>query len=70
MLNDEQLWAKCGSGQRITFEDIGLDPSKHRNGTQILREGFEPVDPDILKKIDITLLILFILAILIAILIS
>ena len=41
MLNDEQLWAKCGSGQRITFEDMGLDPTKHRNGTQIHREGFE-----------------------------
>ena len=59
MLTDEQLWEKCGSGQRITFEDIGLDPSKHRNGTQILREGFTVCTfVDVLKEFGVTLLII------------
>lgn len=40
MLNDEQLWDKCGSGQRITFDDLGLDPYTRRNNTQIHRKDF------------------------------
>ena len=46
MLNDEQLWDKCGTGQKITYEDIGIDPPNHKDGLQTYREGFE-LDSDI-----------------------
>jgi len=63
MLNDEQLWDKCGTGQKITYEDIGLDPSKHSNAIQTYSESFELAsyfefasDTDILREIGISLI--------------
>ncbi len=38
MLNDEQLWDKCCSGQRITFGDLGLDPTTRKYKTEIRSE--------------------------------
>lgn len=59
MLNDEQLWAKCGSGQKITYDDIGLDPSKHCNGIQTYSESFElSSEIDIFREIGASLIII------------
>ena len=52
MLSNDELWDKCGTGHKFKFEEIGLDPSKHHNGTQVLREGFElESDIDIFREI-------------------
>ena len=46
MLTDEQLWQKCGSGQTITKEDIGLSGDNRHDGHQTLREGFDTYEDD------------------------
>ena len=59
MLTDEQLWQKCGSGQTITREDIGLSSDNRHDGTQILREGFD-IPEDEGTGVVIAMLIVFI----------
>ena len=59
MLNDEQLWNKCGTGQKITYDDIGIDPPNHKDGLQTYREGFElDSDIDIFRELGISLIII------------
>ena len=52
MLSNDELWNKCGTGQRITYDDIGLDPSKHINGTQTYAESELASDIDIFREIS------------------
>ena len=59
MLNDKQLWDKCGTCHKITYDDIGLDPSKHSNGIQTYTESFELAsDIDIFREIGVILIII------------
>ena len=59
MLSNDELWDKCGTGHKFTFEEIGLDPQKHKNGTQTLVEGFElKSDIDIFREIGVALILI------------
>ena len=50
---------KCGTGQKITYDDIGLDPSKHSNGIHTYTESFELAsDIDIFREIGVSLIII------------
>lgn len=59
MLNNEQLWDKCGTCQKITYRDLGINPSKHNNGIQTYAESFELAsDIDIFREIGVSLIII------------
>jgi hypothetical protein len=58
MLNDEQLWDKCGTNKKITHDDIVLDPQNYHNNTQTYTENFELAsDIDIFREIGVSLII-------------
>lgn len=39
-LNDDDLWNRAGSAQKITRVDIGIDNNNIKNGLESLNEGF------------------------------
>ena len=68
MLTDEQLWDKCGSGQPITREDLGLSSENRHNGVQTLREGFEvPENGTIIANVMADIIVILLIGIIISI---